>query len=66
MRGWGEQSQRPLRTKPRRMRGHAYAAHPKLRIGSFFPEDELERFQRVERALVDAATKIYATGELFS
>lgn len=48
------------------MRGHAYAAHPKLRIGSFFPEDELERFQRVDRTLVDDATKIYATGELFS
>lgn len=43
----GEQPQRPLRTKPRRMRGHAYAAHPKLRIGSFFPENELERYQHV-------------------
>lgn len=46
--GQGEQPQRPLRTKPRRMRGHAYAAHPKLRIGSFFPENELERYQHVD------------------
>lgn len=54
----------PQRSK--KLRGHAYATHPKLRIGRFFPEVELERFQRVGRALVDAAAKIYATGELFS
>lgn len=52
--------------KLRRMRGHAYAAHPKLRIGSFFPEEELERYPRVDRALVDAAAKMNATGEFFS
>ena len=61
MRGRGEQPQRPLRTKPRRMRGHAYAVHPKLRIDSFFPEDDLERFQLVDRALADAAAEMYAT-----
>lgn len=48
------------------MRGHAYAAHPKLRIGSFFPEDELERYQRVDRALVAAVAETYATGESLS
>ena len=64
--GRGEQPQRPPRTKPRCMRGHAYTAHPKLSIGSFFPEDELERYQRVGRALVDAVAEMYATGEFFS
>ena len=66
MRWRGKQAQRPLETKPRRMRGHAYAAHPKLRIGSFFPEDELERYQRVDRALVAAVAEMYATGESLS
>lgn len=62
----GEQLQRSLRTKPHRVRGHTYAAHPELRIGSFFPKDELARFQRVDRALVNAAAKMCATGEFFS
>ena len=35
---------------------------PKLRSGSFFPEDVLERYQRVDRALVAAVAKMYATG----
>lgn len=52
--------------KPRRMRGHAYAAHPKLGIGSLFPEKELERYPRAGHALVDATAKMYATGEFFS
>ena len=66
MRWRGKQPQRPLRTKPRRMRGHAYAAHPKLRIGSFFPEDELERHQRVDRSLVAAVAEMYTTCESLS
>ena len=35
---------------------------PKLRSGSFFPEDVLERYQRVDRALVAAVAEMYATG----
>lgn len=37
-----------------------------MHIGSFFPEDKLERYQRVDHALVDVAGKMYATGEFFS
>ena len=32
------------------------------RTGSFFPEDVLERYQRVDRALVAAVAEMYATG----
>ena len=35
---------------------------PKLRSGSFFPEDVVERHQRVGRAVVSAVAKMYATG----
>ncbi len=35
---------------------------PKLRSGSFFPEDVLERYQRVDRAVVAAVAEMYATG----
>ena len=35
---------------------------PKLRSGSFFPEDVIERYQRVDRALVAAVAEMYATG----
>jgi putative transposase len=35
---------------------------PKLRTGSFFPEDVVERYQRVDRALVAAVAEMYATG----
>lgn len=35
---------------------------PKLRTGSFFPEDVLERHRRVDRALVAAVAEMYATG----
>ena len=35
---------------------------PKLRSGSFFPEDVLERHRRVDRALVAAVAEMYATG----
>ena len=35
---------------------------PKLRTGSFFPEDIVERYQRVDRALVAAVAEMYATG----
>ena len=35
---------------------------PKLRTGSFFPEDVIERHQRVDRALVAAVAVMYATG----
>ena len=35
---------------------------PKLRSGSFFPEDIVERYQRVDRALVAAVAEMYATG----
>ena len=35
---------------------------PKLRSGSFFPEDVVERYQRVDRALVAAVAEMYATG----
>jgi transposase-like protein len=35
---------------------------PKLRQGSFFPEDVLTRYQRVDGALVAAVAEMYATG----
>lgn len=35
---------------------------PKLRSGSFFPDDVLERYQRVDRAVVAAVAEMYATG----
>lgn len=35
---------------------------PKLRSSSFFPEDVIERYQRVDRALVAAVAEMYATG----
>ena len=35
---------------------------PKLRTGSFFPDDTIERYQRVDRALVAAVAEMYATG----
>ena len=34
----------------------------KLRTGSIFPEDALERYQRVDRPLVAAMTEMYSTG----
>ena len=34
----------------------------KLRPGSFFPEDVVERYQRVDRAVVSAVAEMYATG----
>lgn len=35
---------------------------PKLRVGSFFPGDVIERYQRVDRAIVAAVSEMYATG----
>ena len=35
---------------------------PKLRRGSFFPDDVIERYQRVDRALAAAVAEMYATG----
>jgi len=35
---------------------------PKLRVGSFFPDDVIERYQRVDRAIVAAVAEMYATG----
>ena len=35
---------------------------PKLRSGSFFPEDVVERYQRVDRAVVSAVAEMHATG----
>ncbi len=35
---------------------------PKLRCGSFFPEDVIERYQRVDRAVVAAVAEMYRTG----
>ena len=35
---------------------------PKLRSGSFFPDDVIERYQRTDRALVAAVAEMRATG----
>ena len=35
---------------------------PKLRSGSFFPDDVIERHRRVDRALIAAGTEMHATG----
>lgn len=37
---------------------------PNLRSGSFFPEDVIERYQRVDRVPVTAVAKMYATSTL--
>lgn len=35
---------------------------PKLRIGSYFPDDVIERYCRTDRAVVAAVAEMYATG----
>ena len=35
---------------------------PKLRSGSFFPEDVVERYQRADRAVASAVAEMCATG----
>jgi hypothetical protein len=35
---------------------------PKLGVGSSFPDDAIERYQRVDRAIVAAVSEMYATG----
>lgn len=35
---------------------------PKLRTGSFFPDDVIERYQRADRALVAAVAEMHSTG----
>ena len=39
---------------------------PKLRSGSFFPEDVIERYQRVDRAVVAAVAEMYRTGTMLA
>lgn len=65
MRRRGEQSKRLPREVARNLAtcvGTLTLRIPKLRSGSFFPEDVLERYQRVDRALVAAVAEMYATG----
>lgn len=62
MRRRGEQPKRLPREVARHLRRHADAAHPEARTGSFFPDDVIERYQRVDRALVAAVAEMYATG----
>ena len=66
---WGERT--PERENSRngyRQRGLSTAAGdvtlkiPKLRSGSFFPEDIIERYCRVDRALVAAVAEMYVMG----
>ncbi|MEA5020612.1 MAG: transposase [Gordonibacter sp.] len=35
---------------------------PKLRMGSYFPDDAIERYSRTDRAVVAAVAEMYATG----
>ena len=35
---------------------------PKLRMGSYFPDDVIERYSRTDRAVVAAVAEMYATG----
>ena len=61
MRG-GQQPKRLPRAQASDLRGHPHARVPKLRQGSFFPEDVLTRYQGVDRALVAAVAETCATG----
>lgn len=54
MRWRDEQPQRLPRAEAGDLCGHDHHAHPKLRTGSFFPDDIVERYQRVDRAFVAA------------
>lgn len=62
MRWRDEQPQRLPRAVAGDLCGHDHHAHPKLRTGSFFPDDIVERYQRVDRAFVAAMAVMYATG----
>ena len=62
MRRWGQQQERLQGPQPRGMRRLLNLRIPKLRTGRFFLEDVLERYQRLDRALVAAATEMYAAG----
>lgn len=62
MRWRDEQPQRLPRAEAGDLCGHDHHAHPKLRTGSFFPDDIVERYQRVDRAFVAAMAAMYATG----
>ena len=62
MRRRRQQPQRLPRAQPRDVRRRHGAGVPKLRSGSFFPEDIVERYQRVDRAVVAAVAEMYATG----
>ena len=62
MRWRDEQPQRLPRAEAGDLCGHDHHAHPKLRTGSFFPDDIVERYQRVDRAFVAAMAVMYATG----
>ena len=63
MRRRGEQPQRLPGARPRHRVGALTLRIPKLRTGSFFPEDMIERHRRVGRALVVAVAEMYATGQ---
>lgn len=58
----GEQPLRIPGTKTESSRRRRHDAHPKSRIGSFFPEDVIERHRRVDHALFATVAEIHATG----
>ena len=58
MRRRGQQPQRLPGERPRRLRRTLTLRIPKLRTGSFFPDDVIERYQRVDRALVAAVAEM--------
>ena len=58
----GEQPKRLPREVARTCAGTLTLRIPKLRSGSFFPDDVIERHRRVDRALVAAVAEMYATG----
>lgn len=62
MRRRGEQPQRLPGARLATCAGTLTLRIPKLRTGSFFPDDVIERHRRADRALVAAVAEMYATG----
>ena len=62
MLGRRQQPQRLPRTQPGQCVGDITTRISKLRPGSFSSEDVVERYQRVDRAVVSAVAEMYATG----
>ena len=62
MRRRRQQPQRLPRAQPRDVRRRHHASHTQAAQRQLLPEDIVERYQRVDRAVVAAVAEMYATG----